>query len=103
MQPVYARRPAACRPAARYHEFMRTSPRYGVEICDHCHECPWRNDSFFCQHDRITLKAFDDITFVNAYPEGSLLFGEAEEPRGLFILCSGSSRPAISSGGGKKL
>jgi CRP/FNR family transcriptional regulator len=82
---------------------MRNAPRYGVEICDRCHECPWRNDSFFCQLDPKTLKAFDDITFVNVYPEGALLFAEGEAPRGLFILCYGSAKLTISSGTGKKL
>lgn len=82
---------------------MRNAPRYGVEICDRCHECTWRNDSFFCQLDPKTLQAFDDITFVNVYPEGALLFAEGEAPRGLFILCYGSAKLTISSGGGKKL
>lgn len=82
---------------------MRNGPRYGVQICDHCGDCPWRNDNFFCQLDPVTLKAFDDITFVNAYPEGTLLFAEGELPRGLFILCYGSAKLTISSGGGKKL
>jgi CRP/FNR family transcriptional regulator, cyclic AMP receptor protein len=82
---------------------MRSAPRYGIELCDRCPECPWRNDSFFCQLDPRTLEAFDAITFVNAYPEGSLLFAEGEQPRGLFILCYGSAKLTISSGAGKKL
>src|SRR4051794_17510737 len=82
---------------------MRNGPRYGVQICDRCGECPWRNDSFFCQFDPVTLKAFDDITFVDAYPEGALLFAEGELPRGLYIVCYGSAKLTISSGGGKKL
>jgi len=82
---------------------MRDIPRYGVQICDRCNECPWRNDTFFCQLDPKTLQAFNDITFVNVYPEGTLLFAEREVPRGLFILCYGSAKLTISSGGGKKL
>ena len=82
---------------------MRTVPRYGVEMCESCLSCPWRDDSFFCQLDPHTLKAFDSITFANVYPEGTLLFAEGESPRGLFILCYGSAKLTISSGAGKKL
>jgi CRP/FNR family cyclic AMP-dependent transcriptional regulator len=82
---------------------MRSVPRYGVEMCDHCVDCPWRADSFFCQFDPKTLEAFDGITFANVYPEGTLLFAEGEQPRGLFILCYGSAKLTISSGAGKKL
>ncbi len=72
-------------------------------MCENCLECQWRNDSFFCQLDPNTLKAFNAITFANVYPEGTLLFAEGEPPRGLFILCYGSAKLTISSGGGKKL
>lgn len=82
---------------------MRSVPRYGVEMCEHCVDCPWRDDSFFCQFDPKTLQAFDAITFTNVYPEGTLLFAEGEQPRGLFILCYGSAKLTISSGAGKKL
>src|SRR5262245_36762446 len=81
----------------------RTAPRYGVEMCDQCPSCPWRDDSFFCQLDPNTLKAFDAITFANVYPAETLLFAEGEPPRGLFILCYGSAKLTISSGAGKKL
>jgi CRP/FNR family transcriptional regulator len=53
--------------------------------------------------DPNTLKAFDSITFANVYPEGTLLYAEGEQPRGLFILCYGSAKLTISSGAGKKL
>jgi len=81
----------------------RTPTRYGVEICDHCIDCKWRTDSFFCQFDAETLKIFDSITYTNVYPSGTLLYAEGEVPRGLFILCSGSAKLTISSGTGKTL
>ena len=71
--------------------------RYGIEPCNHCDACVWRNDDFFCQFDPVTLKAFDSITFTNVYPEGSLLFAEGEAPQGLFILCYGQVKLTISA------
>jgi CRP/FNR family cyclic AMP-dependent transcriptional regulator len=81
----------------------RTNTRYGIDICDHCQDCLWRTDNFFCQFDPDTLKAFDSITFTNVYPAETVLYAEGEAPRGLFILCSGAAKLTISSGTGKTL
>ncbi len=81
----------------------RTTSRYGVEICDHCMNCKWRTDAFFCQFDPKTLEIFDSITYTNVYPAGTLLYAEGETPRGLFILCAGAAKLTISSGTGKTL
>jgi CRP/FNR family transcriptional regulator len=78
--------------------------RYGIEVCNSCNACAWRNDDFFCQFDPDTLKAFDSITFTNVYPDGALLYTEGESPQGLFILCYGQVKLTISaSGSGKTL
>ena len=78
--------------------------RYGIEVCNNCNACAWRNDDFFCQFDPNTLKAFDSITFTNVYPDGALLYTEGESPQGLFILCYGQVKLTISaSGSGKTL
>jgi CRP/FNR family cyclic AMP-dependent transcriptional regulator len=78
--------------------------RYGIEQCNNCNACQWRNDDFFCQFDPETLKAFDSITFTNVYPDSALLYAEGETPQGLFILCYGEVKLSISaSGSGKTL
>ena len=77
--------------------------RYGIEICDHCTDCKWRSDSFFCQFDPKTLEAFNSISYASLYAPGTILYAENEPPRGLFILCSGQVKLSISSGSGKTL
>lgn len=77
--------------------------RYGIEINDHCLDCKWRTDAFFCQFDPEVLKAFDNISFANIYPADTVLFQENEPPRGLFVLCTGQVKLSISSGSGKTL
>ena len=77
--------------------------RYGVEMCDHCMNCKWRTDAFFCQFDPKTLEIFDSLTYTNIYAAGTLLYGAGETPRGLFILCSGAAKLTVSSGSGKTL
>ncbi|HJQ37228.1 MAG TPA: Crp/Fnr family transcriptional regulator [Thermoanaerobaculia bacterium] len=76
--------------------------RYGIEVCNSCNACQWRNDDFFCQFDPETLKAFDSITFTNVYPENSVLYAESETPQGLFILCYGQVKLTISAAGSGK-
>ena len=76
--------------------------RYGIEVCNNCNECQWRNDDFFCQFDPETLKAFDSIAFTNVYPDGSVLYAEGEMPQGLFILCYGQAKLTISAAGSGK-
>ncbi len=76
--------------------------RYGIEVCNSCNACQWRNDDFFCQFDPETLKAFDSITFTNVYPENSVLYAEGESPQGLFILCYGQAKLTISAAGSGK-
>lgn len=81
---------------------MRTTP-YGFEFFENCLTCKWRSDRFFCNLDQTALKAFDDLAFTNVYPEGAVLFAEAQPPRGIFLLCRGSAKLSISAGDGKTL
>jgi CRP/FNR family transcriptional regulator len=50
-----------------------------------------------------TVGALDTVKFTGLYPKGSLLFVEGEEPRGVFILCSGRAKLTTSSTEGKTL
>jgi CRP/FNR family transcriptional regulator len=49
------------------------------------------------------VDALDSVKFTGLYPKGSLLFVEGEEPRGVFILCSGRAKLTTSSTEGKTL
>lgn len=81
---------------------MRTTP-YGFEFFENCLSCKWRSEKFFCNLDQTALKAFDDLAFTNVYPEGAVLYAEAQPPRGIFLLCRGSAKLSISAGDGKTL
>jgi CRP/FNR family transcriptional regulator len=50
-----------------------------------------------------TVTALDTVKFTSLYPKGSLLFVEGEQPRGIFILCSGRVKLTTSSTEGKML
>ena len=81
---------------------MRTAP-YGFELFENCVACKWRMEDFFCNLDEKALKSFDTLAFTNVYPEGAVLFAEAQPPRGIFLICRGSAKLSISAGDGKTL
>jgi CRP/FNR family cyclic AMP-dependent transcriptional regulator len=76
---------------------------YNLEVHYNCSECRVRAERLFCDMAPDTLSAFDSIKFTGVYPKGSLLFVEGEEPRGVFVLCSGRVKLTTSSSEGKTL
>lgn len=76
---------------------------YGFELSASCKQCKLRKESFFCNLASSALQDFSDIHSVATYPEGSVLFLEKQESRGIFVLCAGEVKLSISSSGGKTL
>ena len=62
---------------------------YNLNLHNNCSECSVRAERVFCDMSAETVAALDVIKFTGIYPKASLLFVEGEEPRGVFILCSG--------------
>jgi CRP/FNR family transcriptional regulator, cyclic AMP receptor protein len=76
---------------------------YNLEVEYNCSECRVRADRIFCNMSVSAVEALDSVKFTGLYPKGSLLFVEGEEPRGIFILCSGRAKLTTSSTEGKTL
>jgi CRP/FNR family cyclic AMP-dependent transcriptional regulator len=76
---------------------------YNLEVEYNCAECRVRADRLFCNMSQGAVEALDSVKFTGLYPKGSLLFVEGEEPRGVFILCSGRAKLTTSSTEGKTL
>lgn len=76
---------------------------YNLEVEYNCSECRVRADRLFCNMSQGAVEALDSVKFTGLYPKGSLLFVEGEEPRGVFILCSGRAKLTTSSTEGKTL
>ena len=73
---------------------------YGFDMSDHCQTCKIRKSGFFCQMAPKAMKEFDSVRSSSAYPEGTVLFLEKQNPRGVFILCEGKIKLTISSSEG---
>jgi CRP/FNR family transcriptional regulator, cyclic AMP receptor protein len=76
---------------------------YNLDIHNTCSECTVRTQRQFCNMSTSTVASMESIKFTGIYPKGSLLFVEGEQPRGVFILCSGRAKLTTSSSEGKLL
>ena len=76
---------------------------YNLAISDHCGQCPVRASHAFCNMEPEPVEALDTIKFTAAYPKGALLFVEGEQPRGVYILCSGRAKLTTTSTEGRTL
>jgi CRP/FNR family cyclic AMP-dependent transcriptional regulator len=76
---------------------------YNLEVEYNCGECRVRAERIFCNMSAGAVATLDSVKFTGLYPKGSLLFVEGEDPRGVFILCSGRAKLTTSSTEGKTL
>ena len=76
---------------------------YNIEIENNCTTCGRSADRQFCNMSPAAMKTLDAIKFTSLYPKGSILFVEGEEPRGVFVLCSGRAKLTTSSSEGRTL
>jgi CRP/FNR family cyclic AMP-dependent transcriptional regulator len=76
---------------------------YGFELGESSRAYKLRGNGFFSQLLPATLKDFDAVKFVSAYPQGAILFMEKQVPRGIYTLCEGQAKLSVSSTEGKKL
>lgn len=76
---------------------------YGFEATESCQTCKSRGNGYFCQLSPAALKDFNAVRSTATYPDGSILFLEKQDPRGVFVLCAGQVKLSISSSAGKTL
>jgi CRP/FNR family cyclic AMP-dependent transcriptional regulator len=76
---------------------------YGLDIVDNCTECTQTNPAFFCAFSDPVLQSLDQISHKSVLPPDAILFVEGQEPRGLFIICSGKVNLSTTSREGKLL
>jgi CRP/FNR family transcriptional regulator, cyclic AMP receptor protein len=76
---------------------------YGLEPIDSCEICRLKGNAFFRQLPPAAVKEMDDVQSSATYPARAVLYMEQQEPRGVFVLCSGKVKLSISSSTGKAL
>jgi CRP/FNR family transcriptional regulator, cyclic AMP receptor protein len=82
-------------------ESMR-SP-YGLDIVENCAECSLTKSHFFCGFSCESLHALNRVSHKSILPAGAILFVEGQNPRGMFVLCTGRVNLSTTSKDGKIL
>ncbi len=68
-----------------------------LQVVDCCRTCKLRTNAFFCDLSPATVAAFDAIKVTLPYYNGSLLFAEGDQARGIFVVCQGRVKLTIGS------
>ena len=76
---------------------------YGLNILDNCVVCPIREEHLFCNLPTAALQKLNEIKSTAVYPKSAVLFIEGQQPRGVFVLCTGKAKLSTSSTEGKTL
>jgi CRP/FNR family transcriptional regulator, cyclic AMP receptor protein len=76
---------------------------YGLTILDNCVTCPIREEYLFCNLPLPAVKKLNEIKSTAIYPKSTMLFIEGQQPRGVFVLCTGKAKLSTSSSEGKTI
>ena len=76
---------------------------YGLKIFDNCVTCPVREEHLFCNLPLAALQKLNGIKSTAVYPKSAMLFIEGQQPRGVFVLCTGKAKLSTSSSEGKTI
>jgi len=76
---------------------------YGLDIVEDCTECASVNVGFFCGFSQPVLQAMNEVSHRSTLPAGAILFVEGQDPRGMFVICSGKVNLSTTSREGKIL
>jgi CRP/FNR family cyclic AMP-dependent transcriptional regulator len=74
---------------------------YGLNILDNCLTCPMREDHLFCNLPPAAVQRLNEIRSSATYPKSAMLFIEGQQPRGVFVLCTGKAKLSTSSSEGR--
>jgi CRP/FNR family cyclic AMP-dependent transcriptional regulator len=76
---------------------------YGLNVIDNCLSCPVREEHLFCNLPLPALQKLNEIKSTAVYPKLTMLFMEGQQPRGVFVLCSGKAKLFTSASDGKTI
>jgi len=76
---------------------------YGLNILDNCVTCPVRGQHLFCSLSLNAGQRLNEVKSTAVYPRGAMLFIEGQQPRGVFVLCTGRVKLSTTSREGKTI
>ena len=82
---------------------MNMNVQFGLETDDHAALPASVYPGFFSGFSESTLHSLNDVCHQSLLPAGAILFVEGQNPRGMFILCTGKVNLSTTSREGKIL
>ena len=75
---------------------------FNLPIIESCYDCASRESGLICKLPQVAVRELNAIRQNAIYPRGVVIYAEGEQPRGVYIICSGQVRlTAGSSSGGE--
>jgi|SRR5882724_12054751 len=76
---------------------------YNFPIIEDCRKCAFREQRLFCDLPPNALTKLQAIKATSVYPKGAMLCLEGQNPRGIYVLCSGRAKLSTTSSEGKSI
>lgn len=76
---------------------------YNLAVNHDCTKCTDRTQRPFCNLETKAVASLDAMKFTTVHAKGALLFVEGEDPRSVYVLCSGRVKLTMSSSDGRTL
>ena len=76
---------------------------YNLDVVHDCTKCQFRGERQFCHLDSKSVETLDALKFTTVHAKGALLFVEGEDPRSVYVLCSGRVKLTMASSDGRTL
>ncbi len=76
---------------------------YNLDVVHDCTKCQFRGERQFCNLEHKSVETLDALKFTTVHAKGALLFVEGEDPRSVYVLCSGRVKLTMASSDGRTL
>jgi CRP/FNR family transcriptional regulator, cyclic AMP receptor protein len=77
--------------------------KQAFHIIEDCLTCSLRENRMFCNLPPDALEVLQSLKATSVYPKGAMLCLEGQQPRGVFILCTGRAKLSTTSSEGKRI
>jgi CRP/FNR family cyclic AMP-dependent transcriptional regulator len=100
---TYLVRVAPKKKRRRMQQGKTTKTPYGLQVIESCPTWPLVKERIFCDLPKSVLAELDEISSLSTYLRDAILFVEGQEPRGVFVICTGRVKLSTSSSYGKSI
>ena len=76
---------------------------FKLPVIESCYDCAHRESGLICKLPPTAVRELNAIRQNAIYPRGVVIYAEGEQPRGVYIICSGQVRLTAGSQSGSEV